>query len=279
MILYTPAKINLGLNVTERRSDGFHNLETVFFPLDWKDILEVVPSPGKDITLKPYGIEVDVEFEKHLCVKAYRLLQKDFDLPGVHVYLHKNLPLGAGLGGGSSNAAGMLKALNGLFHLNLSQSELIRYASHLGSDCALFMYDGPTRGEGRGELLTPFDSPELKRMHDQDYQLLLIKPPFGVSTAEAYAGLTPHPSQFKPWNALNMPVSSWKQQLSNDFEPSVFMKCPEIGQVKKDMYEMGAEYACMSGSGSTVFGIFPPGWNWSGQRTYPASYLVKQLPL
>jgi 4-diphosphocytidyl-2-C-methyl-D-erythritol kinase len=279
MILYTPAKINLGLNVTERRSDGFHNLETVFFPLDWKDILEVTPSREKDITLDSYGINVDVEFEKHLCVKAYRLLQKDFDLPGVQVYLHKNLPLGAGLGGGSSNAAGMLKALNELFHLNLSQFELVRYASHLGSDCALFMYDGPTRGEGRGELLTPFDSPELKRLHLQNYQLLLIKPPFGVSTAEAYAGLTPHPSQFKPWDALNTPVASWRQQLTNDFEPSVFIKCPEIGQVKKDMYEMGAEYACMSGSGSTVYGIFPPGWKWSGQRTYPATYLVKQLPL
>lgn len=294
MILYTPAKINLGLNVIERRSDGFHNLETVFFPLDWKDILEVVPMPipqndvlkvvpmpasGKDIELFSYGIPTNVEFEKHLCVKAYRLLQKDFNLPAIQVYLHKNLPLGAGLGGGSSNAAGMLKILNVLFHLDLNQQDLITYASRLGSDCALFMFDGPTRGEGRGECLTPFNSPELQRLHHQNYQLLLVKPPFGVSTPEAYAGLSPHPSKTTPWDALQLPVEQWKHYLVNDFEPSVFKKCPQIGQLKQDMYAMGALYASMSGSGSTVFGIFPPEWKWRGQRIYPADYLIKQSTL
>lgn len=279
MILYTPAKINLGLNVIERRSDGFHNLETVFFPLDWKDILEVLPAEGRDIELVSYGVSVDVELEKHLCVRAYRLLQKEFDLPGVQVYLHKNLPLGAGLGGGSSNGAGMLKALNQVFQLGLNREQLVHYASKLGSDCALFMYDGPTRGEGRGECLSPFESPELTRLHQEQYQLLLVKPPYGVSTAQAYAGLHPHPSDARPWEVLQSPVAGWKNALINDFEPSVFQKCPEIGRVKDDMYDMGALYASMSGSGSTVFGIFPPGWQWMQQKAYPDAYLIRQLSI
>lgn len=279
MIVYTPAKINLGLHVIERRPDGFHNLETVFFPLEWKDVLEVIPRKEKGIELVSYGIPVDVDVEKHLCVKAYRLLQQAYDLQGVKVFLHKQVPLGAGLGGGSSNAAGMLKIINQLFDLKLGQTELLHYAARLGSDCSLFMFDGPTRGEGRGELLTPFVSPELQRLKKEGCQWLLIKPPYGVSTAEAYAGLTPRPSSRSPWETLLQPIQTWKQSLTNDFEPSVFMKCPEIGQLKTDLYAMGALYACMSGSGSTVFGLFPPDWKWMDQRRYPSSYLIKQLPL
>ena len=277
MLVFTPAKINLGLNVIEKRTDGFHNLETVFYPIDWKDVLEVVPAEHGEIRLHEYGIKVDVEFEKHLCVKAYRLLAKDFDLPGVEVYLHKNLPMGAGLGGGSSNAAGMLKALNELAGLGLNQEQLITYASRIGSDCALFMHDGPTRGEGRGEVLTPYFSAELERLHREGYRLLLIKPPFGVSTAEAYAGIHPHPSEMSPWEVLQLPIKEWKGKLINDFEPSVFKKCPKIKDLKEDMYNFGAEFASMSGSGSSVFGFFPPDWKLPDNLNYPEDYVIKIL--
>ncbi len=254
MLQFSNAKINLGLHVTEKRPDGFHNIETIFLPVAWSDIVEVIPAPQQpDVTIECTGLPIDVEPEKNLCIKAYRLLQKDFSLPPVQIFLHKIVPSGAGLGGGSSNAAFVLRALNQIFSLSLSQKELQTYAAKLGSDCAFFIYNTPMLATGRGEILQPIN------VNLSGHELLIVKPNVGVSTAEAYAGVKPQ----KPINDLqeivNHGVLSWSDLLVNDFEPSVFEKYPQLSSIKNQLYNCGAAYAAMSGSGSSIFGIFEKG--------------------
>lgn len=254
MVVFPNAKINIGLFVTEKRPDGFHNLETVFYPVSWADILEVNPAPEAKEGVCLWtntGLPVDCPQEKNLVVRAYRLLDADYHLPAVRVHLHKLIPFGAGLGGGSSDAAFMLKALNTLFQLELSGEQLEEYAARLGSDCAFFIENRPAFASGKGECL------EKIPLSLEDYRLVLVKPAGGVSTAEAYAGICPRPAPFDLRQLPCLPVTAWKERIENDFEQTVFKKFPEIAMLKAKLYEKGASYAAMTGSGSAVFGLFP----------------------
>ena len=248
MIGFPNAKINIGLNITEKRPDGFHNLETVFFPVGWCDALEFVVA--SEVHFSSSGILISGDPESNLVMKAYRLLQKDFPLPALKIHLHKQIPFGAGLGGGSSDGAFMLSMLNRQFGLNLSGEELELYAARLGSDCPFFIRNTPVFASGRGELMEPV-RPALN-----GWFILLVKPPVEVSTVKAFQLVVPA----KPANSLKtviqLPVQEWKEKVINQFESSVFQSYPEIGELKNRLYNLGASYASMSGSGSCVFGLF-----------------------
>ena len=254
MLLYPPAKINIGLLITEKRPDGFHNIETVFYPIPLCDSLSV-EAAGADascqLDFSCDGIELsENKTHDNLCCKAYHLLHADYRLPPASIHLHKAIPVGAGLGGGSSDAAYTLLALNDLFQLNISKEKLTQYASRLGSDCAFFLQGTPAFGTGKGDILKPI------ALSLAGYHILLVKPPVFVSTADAYSSVTPRKTQHHLPEILQSPVSEWRHTVFNDFELSVFKKFPEIGRIKEILYREGAVYANMSGSGSTVYGIF-----------------------
>jgi len=248
MVSFPHCKINLGLNVVSKRPDGFHNIETCFYPIPRTDILEIIPS--SEFLFTQSGINVPSLQEDNLCIKAYRLLSKDFELGNVKIHLHKIIPMGAGLGGGSSDAAFVLRLLNSVFNLKISIEQLRNYASQLGSDCSFFIEDVPMIGTGRGEILSPF-AISLARCY-----LVLVKPDIHISTADAYSGIVPQKAQSPISEILKLPVAKWRNRLENDFEKSIFEKYPLIGLLKEKIYSRGAVYASMSGSGSTVFGIF-----------------------
>ncbi|HEV8515089.1 MAG TPA: 4-(cytidine 5'-diphospho)-2-C-methyl-D-erythritol kinase [Cyclobacteriaceae bacterium] len=248
MVSFPHCKINLGLNVVSKRADGFHNIETCFYPVPRTDILEIIPS--SEFSFAQSGIGVPGREEDNLCVKAYRLLNNDFGIGNVKMHLHKIIPMGAGLGGGSSDAAFTLRLLNSIFNLKLSIESLKKYATQLGSDCSFFIEDFPMIGSGRGEILSPTAN------HLSGLYLVLIKPDVHVSTAEAYAGIVPQKTDLPIAEILKLPVAEWRGKLKNDFEKSIFKKYPLISQLKEKMYSCGAVYASMSGSGSTVFGLF-----------------------
>ncbi len=249
MVCFPPCKINLGLNILNKRPDGYHNLETCFFSLPWTDILEIIPSDI--LTFSSSGNAIPGKTEENLCLRAYALLKKDFDLPPVKIHLHKIIPTGAGLGGGSSDAAYTLRLLNTIFKLNISNQNLMAYAASLGSDCAFFIQDKSMLGSGRGEILTEIEV-NLKGKF-----LVLVKPDVHVSTAEAYANVKPNQPEFSLQHVLTTyALQDWKNVVKNDFEESVFEKYPEIKHIKENMYSLGAIYSSMSGSGSSVFGIF-----------------------
>jgi 4-diphosphocytidyl-2-C-methyl-D-erythritol kinase len=248
MVAFPHCKINLGLQVISKREDGFHTIETCFYPVPWTDILEIIPSTEFSFTSS--GEEIPGKEESNLCIRAYRLWQERYSLSPVKIHLHKVLPTGAGLGGGSSDAAFTFRLLNSMANLNLSNIQLREFASQLGSDCAFFVDDKPMMGRGRGEQLSEV-SLSLK-----GFFLVLVKPGIHVSTADAYAGVKPKNPQYTLAEILSQPVSEWKHALINDFEISVFKKFPAIESVKHELYNQGAVYASMSGSGSAVFGIF-----------------------
>ena len=249
MITFPPCKINLGLNIISKRSDGYHNIETCFYQVPWTDILEILPST--EFTFSSSGDSIPGNIADNLCVKAYHLLQKDFQLTPVKIHLHKTIPTGAGLGGGSSDAAFTLKILKEIFSLPLSNQDLQVYAAQLGSDCAYFIKGVPMIGSGRGEVLHEINL-DLKGKY-----IIIVKPDVHISTAEAYAGVTPHQPGIHVEKILtDHSIKEWKELLVNDFERSVFAKYPEIKRIKDVLYEQGALYASMSGSGSSVFGIF-----------------------
>lgn len=249
MLAFPPCKLNLGLHVTRKRVDGYHDIETCFYPVPFTDVLEVIVSD--QFAFSSTGVVVPGRMENNLCVKAFELLKQDHDLTSVQIHLHKIIPTGAGLGGGSSDAAYTLRLLNQVFDLNLSHEQLMQYAAKLGSDCAFFIGDQPMIGEGRGEVLHEI-SLSLKGKY-----LVLIKPDLEVSTAAAYAGIIPRTPNMSIAEILTQhPISQWKGMLVNDFEVSVFQKFPVLKQIKESLYDAGAIYACMSGSGSTVFGLF-----------------------
>jgi 4-diphosphocytidyl-2-C-methyl-D-erythritol kinase len=252
MVVFPNAKINLGLHVLAKRPDGFHELETFFYPVPYSDILEVIESKtsGKVVEFMHSGIPIPGREEDNLCMKAWKLMSEYGDLPPVQIYLHKLLPNGAGLGGGSSDAAFTIKALNRLFNFALEDETMEQMAAKIGSDCAFFIRNSPCFAYGKGEILRPSE------LSLKSYHLLLITPSIQVSTAAAYAGIVPRKPSLPLEEILSMDISEWKTRLVNDFEESIFLKYPEISKIKNDLYDHGAVYASMSGSGSTVFGIF-----------------------
>ena len=258
MTLYPCAKINLGLNIVGRREDGYHNLETVFYPIPLCDTLSVavkaedVPSDFP-CELKITGNAIDCNEQDNLVVKAYNLLAKDFALPRIKACLHKQIPSQAGLGGGSSDATYMLRLLNEQFELNISTAQLQQYSARLGADCAFFITAKPSFATGIGEILSPLETVEnqLKGLH-----LLLVKPETSITTKEAFAHIVPQKPKKSCREVVGQPIETWKEELTNDFENSVFAQHPELAEIKTSLYRLGAVYAQMSGSGSTVFGFF-----------------------
>ena len=250
MVLFPNAKINIGLNIVERRADGYHNIETVMCPVKWCDILEIVPAQGNETTLTTTGRAVNCPPEKNLVMKAYRLFQQETGIGNVDIYLHKIIPDGAGLGGGSADAAFTLIGLNENIECNLSKDQLAGMAAKIGADCPFFIYNEPQLATGIGTEFTPVE------VSLDDYSILIVKPQVSVPTAQAYAGVTPMQADHNLATAINLPISQWNGIIKNDFEKSVFPALPEIEIVKQKIIDMGADYVSMSGSGSAVYGIF-----------------------
>ncbi|REJ82401.1 MAG: 4-(cytidine 5'-diphospho)-2-C-methyl-D-erythritol kinase [Bacteroidetes bacterium] len=252
MITFPGCKINIGLNVLEKRQDGYHSLETVFYPVSWTDLLEIVPAGGKvsSMVIKSTGIRMYGPREKNLCMKAYMELSRHYSLPPVKSHLHKIVPIGAGLGGGSADAAHTLLLLNKLFRLGMSDSDLESIAAELGSDCPFFIKNKAVIASGRGEIFEPLNL-KLK-----NYFLTIVKPRVHVSTAEAYSGIQPRKPAVSLKELIRLPIDSWKENISNDFEDVIFNKYPSVAKIKQNLYKLGAVYASMSGSGSAVYGIF-----------------------
>lgn len=251
MITFPNAKINLGLDVLRRRPDGFHDIATVMVPVPWRDILEVVPAAGPETTLTLTGRGVDCPVEQNLVMRAYRAMaQRVPSLPPADIYLNKIIPDGAGLGGGSSDAAFTLVALNRAFNLGLDIYELASIAATVGSDCPFFVFDRPMLCTGRGTTMMPL------QVDLSGLWVAIAKPQASVTTSQAYASVTPAETAPGPGTIVKMPISRWQGRLKNDFEASVFPQLPRCAQIKEAMLNLGAVYAAMSGSGSAVFGIF-----------------------
>ena len=248
MIIFPTAKINIGLNITERRADGYHNLETIFYPVEIKDALEIIESD--QLSFESSGLEIPGRIEDNLCMKGYHLLKKDFDLPPIKIHLHKHIPIGAGLGGGSSDAAFFIRLLNQNFNLDLSDEQMMEYARKLGADCAFFVQNKPVFAFDKGDEFEPI------KLDLSNYKIVVVMPPVHVSTAEAYGGVKPAPVKDSLMELITLPVKEWRSHIKNDFEASIFKNHPTVRGVKASLYEAGALYASMSGSGSSVFGIF-----------------------
>jgi 4-diphosphocytidyl-2-C-methyl-D-erythritol kinase len=272
VIVFPNCKINLGLRVLRKRNDGYHDLETIFFPLPLFDVLEVIrstedsPAP----TFSTSGLTIEGNNANNLCIRAYDLIKRNHPrLPAAKIHLHKAIPTGAGLGGGSADAAFTLKLLNEKFGLQLTTGQLIDYASHLGSDCPFFVINKPVFAEGRGEIM------ELVSIDLSAYKFILVNPGIHIPTAKAFSGITPNPPAKSLKEIIQQSIDSWQNELVNDFEKSVFLQYPEIGIIKNKLYENGAEYASMSGSGSTVFGMFKK--NVLSNLHFPSHYFTKEL--
>jgi len=252
MVVFPNAKINLGLLVTEKRPDGFHNIETVFFPVKrFSDVLEVIENKSsKEDILSTSGIPTDASNEDNLVMKALKLLREDNSIPALKIHLHKNIPSGAGLGGGSSDAAFMLKLLNEQFDLGLSEEHLEKKAAELGADCAFFVRNHPTLAKGIGN---EFSQAEIDL---KDFWIMLVIPPIHLSTPAAYKNITPRKPETAPDEMLKSEISEWPDKLINNFETNAFKNHPELKGIKNRLYAEGASYAAMSGSGSAMFGLF-----------------------
>lgn len=248
MIVFPNAKINIGLNVVSRREDGFHNLETIFYPVKLADALEFAEAGETRLTFS--GIQIDGAPENNLVFKAYQLLKKDFNLPPLQFHLHKIIPFGAGLGGGSSDAAFTLKMLDEYYNLGLQAQQLEYYAAQIGADCPFFIRNKPTFATGIGNI---FHDIELDL---SDYEIIILKPNISISTPEAYRNVIPRNPKYRLTEIVKNPVDTWKNLIVNDFEKNVFTLHPQIEELKQFLYEHGATFASMSGSGSAVFGIF-----------------------
>jgi 4-diphosphocytidyl-2-C-methyl-D-erythritol kinase len=248
MVAFPPCKINLGLRIVAKRQDGYHDLETCFYPVPWTDVLEVIHAPLTHFAYSGHVIPGDPA--SNLCEKAYELLRRDFAIGPINMHLHKVLPMGAGLGGGSSDGAYMLRLLNDLFALQLTRERLISYAATLGSDCPFFIGDGPMIGKGRGEILSPI-SLSLAGTY-----AVLLKPDLHLATSVAFAGITPKVPEADIDTVVSSGQDTWKDRLHNDFEDSLFPKFPILSSLKAQLYDADAYYASLSGSGSTVYGLF-----------------------
>jgi len=248
MLAFPNAKINLGLQIISKRPDGYHNIVSCLYPIPWYDVLEIIPS--KTFDFKQTGQLIPGNKDENLCVKAYQLLQTKYDLPPVSIHLHKAIPTGAGLAGGSADCAFTLRLINQVFNLGLKAAELENYAAQLGSDCPFFIQNLPAIATGRGTHLSPIS------LDLAGYFMVLIYPDIHVSTKEAYQGVIPQTPQYGLIENILNPVSEWKSKIENDFEKSIFQLKPQISQIKEYLYSKGAVYASMSGSGSTIFGLF-----------------------
>ncbi|RYY69399.1 MAG: 4-(cytidine 5'-diphospho)-2-C-methyl-D-erythritol kinase [Chitinophagaceae bacterium] len=253
MISFPNAKINIGLNILGKRADGYHNLQTIFYPIALKDALEIIEAPGQieHVKFSSSGLTIQGKEEDNLCIKAYQLLKKDFaQLPSVAMHLHKVIPMGAGMGGGSADGAFALRLINSKFELGLSTIQLQAYALQLGSDCPFFILNKPCLATGRGEILQPipFDL--------SAYRILIVHPGIHINTAAAFSQIDIAPNTITLQELINRPIASWKDDILNDFEKPAFREYPEIARIKAALYENGAVYSAMSGSGSTVYGLF-----------------------
>lgn len=272
MIIYPNSKINLGLHILQKRTDGFHNLETIFYPLPLQDALEIIQHPSyhsSEIEFTTSGLPIDADNENNICVKAFQLLKKDFpQLPSVKMHLHKVIPAGAGLGGGSSDGAFTLLLVNEKFNLGLSEAQLINYASQLGSDCPFFIKNKPCFASGRGEILEAID------LNLSNCKIVLVNPSIHINTAWAFSQIKSNQERISLKEIIRSPVKDWKDVLKNDFEEAVFQKFPEIKTIKENLYQQGAVYASMSGSGSTVYGFFEK--NILVRSSFPGHYFIKE---
>jgi len=247
MIVYPNAKINLGLNILRKRNDGYHDISSLFYPLkNCVDILEVVRSNNFAFTKS--GIEI--ESEKNICVKAWELINSEFRIGNVKIHLHKQIPIGAGLGGGSADAAFTLMALNDIYNLNISKQQFESYAIQLGADCPFFIDNTPKIVEGIGDKMIRYD------VNLSDFEIKLVIPDFSISTKEAYQNISPLIPQNNLREILKLPLDTWKENLKNDFEDTIFKKYPNLDVIKKELYNQGAIYASMTGTGSVLYGIF-----------------------
>ena len=256
MVTFPIAKVNLGLNVVEKRADGYHNLQTVFYPVPIMDALEVVPMgdgfpSDVDCDLKVTNIPIEGDEQRNLVVRAYQLLKQDYPtLPRIHTHLWKGIPTQAGMGGGSSDCGYMIRLLNELFELQLSDEQMASYAARLGADCAFFIYSKPCYAEGIGEQLVPID------LDLSGWYIGVVRPDIPVPTKEAFSRIRPHYPKKNCREVVMQPVETWREELVNDFEESVFALHPELEAIKARLYDLGASYAAMSGSGSALFGLF-----------------------
>ena len=247
-ICFPNAKINIGLDIVRRRADGYHDISTLFYPINITDAMEIMPSDK--FIFDNRGIKIDCEIEKNLCYKAYKMLKDDFDLPPVKFVLYKHIPFGSGLGAGSSDAAFTIRMLNDMFSLQLSVKQMLAYASRLGADCAFFIHNRPMLAEGTGNILHETE------LNLSGKTLVLVLPPISVNTAKAYSQCKPAEPQYKLEDSIKLPIEQWKDRIKNDFEPTVFVGNPLLAEIKQKLYESGAIFAQMSGSGSTMYGIF-----------------------
>ncbi|GAB4408331.1 MAG: 4-(cytidine 5'-diphospho)-2-C-methyl-D-erythritol kinase [Microscillaceae bacterium] len=270
MIAFPNAKINLGLQILKKRPDGYHDIASLFWPIGWQDALEILPAP--DFSFSSSGLPIPPDGKDNLCVRAYEQLRADFDLPPVHIHLHKVLPTGAGLGGGSSDAAFALKLLNVIFSLKLSPEALENYARHLGSDCAFFIQNQPRLAKGKGDEWSKLPSlPALPPF------IGLVFPHQHISSAEAYARVKPQSPPQTLEAVLAQAPQEWPRLLHNDFEASVLALYPELAEIKTQLYAQGAVYAAMTGSGSAFFGLFEQAVKL--RPHFPAHYTVWEGPL
>ena len=252
MITFPHAKINIGLQVTERRPDGYHNLDTVFYPIPIQDALEVVVAEDADYDCRLHisGITIEGEMDNNLVVRAYRLLACDYTLPSVDIYLHKHIPTGAGLGGGSADASFMLRLLNDMFELGIAMEQLESYATKLGADCPFFITSKPVYATGIGNEFHPIE------LDLSGWYIVVVKPDVFVSTKEAYSMVKPEKPEVTLDEKIVHPITEWRETISNDFEKGIFALHPELAESKEKLYALGAKYAAMSGSGSALFGLF-----------------------
>lgn len=264
MLDFPNAKINLGLFITSKRADGFHNLISCFYPVKWCDALEILPAPENKFDMT--GLPVPGDPESNLCLKAYKLLEKDFQLPPVHMHLHKIIPMGAGLGGGSADAAFALKILNKLFELKLSTEALQNYARQLGSDCAFFIENKPVLAVEKGDVFEPV------ALDLTGYTCIVVYPGLHITTAEAYSNVIPQETTTDIRDVLKQDVKTWKDALYNDFEKSLFPNYPQLSELKDNLYEAGAAFASMTGSGAAVYGLFKG--DVPANLIFPGHYLV-----
>ncbi len=269
MIRFPNAKINLGLQVFGRRTDGFHDLETIFYPINLKDALEILPAKHQEVKLHQTGLNVDGNISNNLCFRAYHLLKKHFpELPGVDIHLHKTIPMGAGMGGGSADGSYTLKLLRDLFNLPATDQQLMNWSLELGSDCPFFILNKPCHATGRGEQLKPIDI-----NLSANYKILIINPGIHINTGWAFGQINIKLTHVDLQKSIMKPVEEWKDLIYNDFEEVVLMAHPTLMNIKEKLIEAGAVYASMSGSGSTFYGIFPKSLN--PMISFPETYFCK----
>ena len=271
MIHFPNCKINLGLHILRKREDGFHDLETVFYPIPICDALEIIHTKNaeQETSITISGLVVDGAAEENICMKAYTLLKKDFDLPAVNIHLHKHIPIGAGLGGGSADGAFTLLLLNKKFNLQLSEQQLIDYALRLGSDCPILIKNIPCFASKQGEILEKAD------VDFSDYKIVIINPGIHINTGWAFSQIKPNGNRPSLREIIKVPIQQWKEKLVNDFEEAIFSHYPAIKEIKEQLYANGAVYAAMSGSGSTVFGLFEKRNN--PDLAFPKDYFVRWI--